>query len=239
VSRELVRVQILQLWRWCRACGRALSAPGERFPPRDLGPAAVPLNRGPGRPTAHPADKIKDARLHRGQDKSYDEISAKTSIPVQVPRTAVSCRLCASCLARRRVPGLHLGPGRCRATPHWNHRAIPGHLDRRSNGEHPRSQGPERGGPGQRTRRGLSSATRGVAAAPWRTDAQPAQQHGKAVRSGEPVDLEAHYVARLVSGSHGPLSGTGLSGCHARCRPDGAVACCYGSSSSSRAAPTS
>jgi len=34
-----------------------------------------------GRPIAHPADKIEYARLLRGQDKSYGEISARTGIP--------------------------------------------------------------------------------------------------------------------------------------------------------------
>jgi DNA invertase Pin-like site-specific DNA recombinase len=37
--------------------------------------------RQPGRPVAHPADKIEYARLLRGQGKSYGEISAKTGIP--------------------------------------------------------------------------------------------------------------------------------------------------------------
>jgi len=37
--------------------------------------------RQPGRPIAHPADKIEYARLLRGQGKSYGEISAKTGIP--------------------------------------------------------------------------------------------------------------------------------------------------------------
>jgi DNA invertase Pin-like site-specific DNA recombinase len=37
--------------------------------------------RQPGRPFAHPADKIEYARLLHGQGKSYGEISAKTGIP--------------------------------------------------------------------------------------------------------------------------------------------------------------
>ena len=37
--------------------------------------------RQPGRPVAHPADKIDYARLLRAQGKSYGEISAKTGIP--------------------------------------------------------------------------------------------------------------------------------------------------------------
>ena len=37
--------------------------------------------RQPGRPVAHPADKIEYARLLHDQGKSYGEISAKTGIP--------------------------------------------------------------------------------------------------------------------------------------------------------------
>jgi len=37
--------------------------------------------RQPGRPIAHPADKIEYARLLRGQGKSYGQISARTGIP--------------------------------------------------------------------------------------------------------------------------------------------------------------
>lgn len=37
--------------------------------------------RRPGRPLAHPAEKIEYARLLHGQGKSYREISAKTGIP--------------------------------------------------------------------------------------------------------------------------------------------------------------
>ncbi len=37
--------------------------------------------RPPGRPAAHPADKIEYARLLKGQDTSLGEIAAKSGIP--------------------------------------------------------------------------------------------------------------------------------------------------------------
>ena len=46
-----------------------------------VGCAGVAPQRQLGRPVAHPADKIKYARLLKKQGTSYGEISAKTGIP--------------------------------------------------------------------------------------------------------------------------------------------------------------